>query len=83
MSLIDPLYQLGTCRPSSYFHLHLWRPFTAVLAERNPLVLAWTIFGVHQMVHIIEPLWGFAEVGKFCAIVQVSFEVFVVLRFFH
>lgn len=39
--------------------------------ETNPILIAWSILTLHQLIHIIEPVWGFAEVVKFALITQV------------
>ena len=40
--------------------------------ETNPLLIAWTILTLHQLIHIIEPVWGAQELLKFALLTQVS-----------
>lgn len=72
LSYIPFLYSAFSLTPNSIFLFHLWKPVTAIFMEINPILIAWSILALHQLIHMIEPVWTLSEVVKFAAITQVQ-----------
>jgi len=71
LSLIEPLREALSLTAGQLFTFELWRLLSHVIIERNVFILIWNVYSLHQASTLIEPVWGWMEMGRYLAIVQV------------
>jgi hypothetical protein len=72
LSLISPFRSAFSLTAGQLVNVELWRLLTHSLVESNPVALLWSLFCIHQIALLIEPVWGSLELAKYLALVQVA-----------